>query len=156
MTAPYMQFWGKAQGEREGEPPWHPVAYHNLDVAAVADVLLRHNPKQMDRMARLLSASPAATCTLVVAMIALHDIGKFAAAFQAKVPERYPSCLPQWTGSTAIRHDLIGSELRKSARSALADHMAAGTRATLLLSGIASAVITGCRVSLIRPTFQPA
>jgi CRISPR-associated endonuclease/helicase Cas3 len=127
MSAPYLQFWGKAQGEREGEPHWHPVAYHNLDVAAVADVLLRHNPKRLDGLARLLRATPAATRTFVVAMIALHDIGKFAAAFQAKVPEFYPPspCLSPWTGSSAVRHDLIGSELRKSVRSALASHMAA-------------------------------
>ena len=114
----YLQFWGKAQGERPGEPLWHPVAYHNLDVAAVADVLLRSNPRRLSAMARMLGASDDATRVFLVAMIALHDIGKFSSAFQAKVPEFYPTCLTPWTQDTSVRHDLLGSELRERVWSA--------------------------------------
>ncbi len=112
-TETYLQFWGKALGGRPGEPLWHPVAYHNLDVAAVADVLLRSNPRRLSAMARLLGASDDATRVFLVAMIALHDIGKFSSAFQAKVPEFYPGCLTPWTQDTTVRHDLLGSELRE-------------------------------------------
>jgi CRISPR-associated endonuclease/helicase Cas3 len=115
---PYLQFWGKALGERLGEPLWHPVAYHNLDVAAVADVLLRRNPRRLSAMARMLGASNDATRVFLVAMIALHDIGKFSSAFQAKAPEFYPNCLTPWTQDTSVRHDLLGSEMRERVWSA--------------------------------------
>ncbi len=112
-SEPYLQFWGKAQGEREGEPCWHPAAYHNLDVAAVADGLLRQNPRRLAAMAALLAVAPDTARSFFVSLIALHDIGKFAAAFQAKVPAQYPSAhLKPWLGSAQVRHDLTASVWR--------------------------------------------
>jgi CRISPR-associated endonuclease/helicase Cas3 len=112
-SEPYLHFWGKAQGEREGEPSWHPAAYHNLDVAAVADVLLRQNPRRLSAMASRLGTSPQAARSFLVSLIAHHDIGKFAAAFQAIVPAHYPSDhLKLWQGNTRVRHDLTASVWR--------------------------------------------
>ncbi|MFM9938438.1 MAG: CRISPR-associated helicase Cas3' [Hyphomicrobiaceae bacterium] len=108
----YLTFWGKAGGERPNEPAWHPVAYHCLDVAAVADVLLRTNPRRLQAMSDLLGTSPEVARSFIVSLIALHDIGKFAAPFQAKCPDFYPTCLSKWTGSTLARHDEIGSAVR--------------------------------------------
>jgi CRISPR-associated endonuclease/helicase Cas3 len=34
----YFRYWGKADPNYEGEPKWHPLVYHCLDVAAVAAV----------------------------------------------------------------------------------------------------------------------
>ena len=31
-----FNYWGKADDKYPGEPKWHPLAYHSLDVAAVA------------------------------------------------------------------------------------------------------------------------
>ncbi len=31
----YYQYWGKADPNYPGEPKWHPLVYHCLDVAAV-------------------------------------------------------------------------------------------------------------------------
>ena len=31
-----FRYWGKADPNYPGEPKWHPLAYHSLDVAAVA------------------------------------------------------------------------------------------------------------------------
>lgn len=112
----YIRFWGKAQGEREGEPACHPNAYHNLDVAAVADVLLRLNRRCLTRFARQLGIPADTARSFLVSLTALHDIGKFSAAFQAKVPEHYPDGLKPWPGSTVVRHDQIGSQLRNLVR----------------------------------------
>ena len=55
----YLSFWGKASPKRRpGEPLSHSLAYHGLDVAAAADVLMRHNPRKLQAMARLLATSP--------------------------------------------------------------------------------------------------
>ncbi|MEQ1695268.1 MAG: CRISPR-associated helicase Cas3' [Hyphomicrobiaceae bacterium] len=119
----YLCFWGKAQGEREGEPAWHPNAYHSLDVAAVAGVLLETNPRSLGRIAHLLDTSTEAARNLLVALIALHDIGKFSAAFQAKVPAHYPNGLPPWPGATGVRHDRVGSQMLKVILSELTEHL---------------------------------
>lgn len=34
-----FKYWGKAKPDSSGGPAWHPLAYHCLDVAAVADVI---------------------------------------------------------------------------------------------------------------------
>lgn len=88
----YLQFWGKAQGALPDNPlTWHPLAYHCLDVAAVADELLRQNPRRLAAMARLAdTADVDAFRNFLIAMIALHDIGKFATTFQAKAPDAWP------------------------------------------------------------------
>jgi CRISPR-associated endonuclease/helicase Cas3 len=112
--AAYLQFWGKAGGARQGEPAWHPAAYHNLDVAAVADVLLQSNPRKLAQMALLLSTSPDSARRTLVALIALHDIGKFADAFQRKVPEAWPTAvLGEIKPIRGPRHDQTSFDLRE-------------------------------------------
>lgn len=90
---PYLEFWGKARGELPDQPAWHPNAYHCLDVAAVAWVLLEAFPRQLRLLARLLETTPDNLKGLLVAAIALHDIGKFGAAFQLKAPAHWPKVL---------------------------------------------------------------
>ena len=116
----YLQFWGKAQGERPPEPAWHPVAYHCLDVAAVVDVLLRANPRRLKGMAALLGVEPDVACQFLVKLIALHDVGKFSTAFQTKAPEFCPKHLKPHVGSFATRHDLIAWQLRDRVEDRLA------------------------------------
>ena len=60
----------------------HSVAHHCLDVAAAAVALLPIYPPPV--------AVPAAS---VIALIALHDVGKFSRTFQAKVPALWPASL---------------------------------------------------------------
>ena len=36
----HLTFWGKTRQPGTGRSEWHPVAYHSLDVAAAAFVLL--------------------------------------------------------------------------------------------------------------------
>lgn len=114
----YLKFWGKAHGPQDDEPGWHPLAYHNLDVAAVADVLLRRNPRKLAAMARLLDTPEDNARRLIVAMIALHDVGKFSREFQTKSKEAWESdggigeTLGAWETLSGARHDFIGSQLR--------------------------------------------
>ena len=104
--ADYLLFWGKAGGELPGAPAWHPAAYHNLDVAAVAGVLLDVHPRRSACMARLLGASPANARQVFVMLIALHVVGKFAEAFQCKVHERWPdAALGDFKHGIGPRHD---------------------------------------------------
>ena len=32
----YFAYWGKADPNYPGEPKWHPLAYHSLDMTGVA------------------------------------------------------------------------------------------------------------------------
>ncbi|GJG85711.1 hypothetical protein tb265_08920 [Gemmatimonadetes bacterium T265] len=87
----YLAFWGKAQPCENATHSWHPVAYHLLDVAAAADALLAARTHALGVGARLLGMEVGAARRLVVALAALHDLGKFGWAFQAKVEARWPA-----------------------------------------------------------------
>ena len=84
---PCLNFWGKAGGVIGDERSWHPIAYHSLDVAAVADALLTVNRRKLGVMADLLGTSRYNAHRFLVCLIALHDVGKFSKHFQAKSPE---------------------------------------------------------------------
>jgi CRISPR-associated endonuclease/helicase Cas3 len=92
LNCDYLHFWGKARPRDEAGSTWHPVAYHLLDVAASMEALLRVRPLLRQRAARLLGVPEEAASALLVAMAGLHDLGKFARPFQAKVRELWPAC----------------------------------------------------------------
>lgn len=105
----YLAFWGKAKADRACEPSWHPIAYHCLDVAAVADVLLATNPRRLAALANLLQTAPDNARRLLVCLIALHDVGKFTAAFQSKSIDAWPSAaLGAYAPYSGGRHDEDG------------------------------------------------
>ncbi|HET9798987.1 MAG TPA: CRISPR-associated endonuclease Cas3'', partial [Gemmatimonadaceae bacterium] len=88
--AQFLAFWGKARPESDEGPRFHPVAYHLLDVAAVAEELLRRRRLILERLSCLLGLKEEDARTLIVALAGLHDLGKFAPAFQAKAPQHWP------------------------------------------------------------------
>lgn len=111
----YLDFWGKARGSLPGEPATHPAAYHGLDVAAAADALLTANPRILMRFSTLLGTPPENARRCLVALVALHDIGKFSDAFQSMVPEAWPEKV---LGSPPIspasrHHTVVGLDLRE-------------------------------------------
>ena len=112
MTS-YLHFWGKAGGARDGGPATHPIAYHGLDVAGAADALIRANPRMLSRVATLLATDPENARRCLVALIALHDIGKFAEAFQWKVPEAWPREVlgDDWSFGDGSHHTEVALEL---------------------------------------------
>lgn len=89
----YLSFWGKARANRSNEPGYHPLAYHCLDVAAVADALLAANPRRLSALANLLQTTRDNARSLLLCLAALHDIGKFTSAFQSKSVEFWPTDL---------------------------------------------------------------
>ncbi len=70
-------FWAKARPFDNAAAAFHPIAGHALDVAATATLLAG---------GRGIGIPPSTLGFLV----ALHDIGKFSRAFQAKVPAAWP------------------------------------------------------------------
>ncbi len=84
----YFAYWGKAKKDPDqAGPDYHLLAYHSLDVAAVAaywwdhSLALRHlfcnNQKLEEHKVR----------AWLLFFIALHDLGKFDIRFQCKVPQ---------------------------------------------------------------------
>jgi CRISPR-associated endonuclease/helicase Cas3 len=112
----FRLFWGKAQPQPDaqsadavGAPcPFHPVAWHGLDVAAVFLALLEAWPDEARALEGTFEGgSPAARRALAV-LVALHDVGKFAPAFQAKAPEQAPSQLAPLPINIGIDHGATG------------------------------------------------
>ena len=90
-TRDLKRFWGKAQPREPGRgPAWHPLVYHALDVAAVGEALLRRDKGLKEHISNLLGLKPADAAPVLCYLLCLHDIGKFAKKFQAKVPDLYP------------------------------------------------------------------
>ena len=96
-----FNFWAKTDTDT-GAMQMHSVPHHCLDVAASAQALLGIFPPPVP--------VPAAS---IVALIALHDIGKFSRVFQAQVPELWPvSRLGLFQAPPAgHRHDEVGYSL---------------------------------------------
>lgn len=103
----YLSFWGKAaRAEDECSPSrqWHAAAFHMLDVAAVAQAWLAANKPQIPGLTNIGEAAWPA----IVALVALHDIGKFSRPFQSKLEDIWPVALGRCTKHDEPRHDTAG------------------------------------------------
>ena len=95
-----FHFWAKTDTD-SGTLRMHSVPHHCLDVAAAAQALLEIFPPPV-----------AVPHGALVALIALHDIGKFSRVFQAQVPELWPVSLGPFQAPPAgHRHDEVGYSL---------------------------------------------
>ncbi len=91
--ATWLDFWGKARPGAEAPAEWHALWKHALDVAATGYVLARSRPLLFRHLAGLLGWSVDELRGLWTFALALHDIGKFSRAFQAKAPDFWPAVL---------------------------------------------------------------
>ncbi len=107
-----LDFWGKAQPRDEDGPRWHPLAFHCLDVAAVGEVLLKHHRGLRDGLHRILGLPAREADALICFLLCLHDIGKFAKKFQAKVPDRFPACFDDDASGVPVSYDHGAGGLR--------------------------------------------
>ncbi|WP_223146862.1 CRISPR-associated helicase Cas3' [Methylomonas fluvii] len=82
MTASYFQYWGKAKPETETGPASHLLPYHCLDVAAVGWSWLAPETPVCKQLAVKLQVEPNWLQRWFTFCLALHDLGKFARAFQ--------------------------------------------------------------------------
>jgi CRISPR-associated endonuclease/helicase Cas3 len=106
-----LAFWGKAQPLGADGPGYHPLPYHALDVAAVGKVWCELDSRLTHWFAGLLGLASDHVSGLIAPLLALHDIGKFAAGFQSKVPEHFPSAVFGRTPNQSVagfRHDDAG------------------------------------------------
>jgi CRISPR-associated endonuclease/helicase Cas3 len=98
-------YWGKA--DRDGG--YHLLPFHALDVAACAAALLDARPGVLERLSTMLQLPGARVRVWLPFFIALHDLGKFSAAFQGLRPDiasRLGSKSPP--RAYGVRHDSLG------------------------------------------------
>lgn len=74
-------FWAKKDGD-----DWHDLTAHLLDVGAVCECLLQDRRVSAKIRERLGTAAIPDRVQLLSALLALHDIGKLAPGFQARMP----------------------------------------------------------------------
>lgn len=80
--ASYYQYWGKAKPQIEGDSSYHLLPYHCLDVAAVGWVLLAPDASICKHLAQQLQVETNWLRQWFAFCLCLHDLGKFARAFQ--------------------------------------------------------------------------
>lgn len=106
-------YWGKARENEQGKKEWHPLAYHNLDVAAALCALLKARPHWLTSLAEISGLTTEETLRRLTITAALHDIGKFAENFQWKIPD-LAETLGAQTGNWANSgHGSVGKSLWK-------------------------------------------
>ncbi len=104
----HYNYWGKAVDDNK---ECHLLVYHSLDVAAVAEVLLEQRTGLLDRLANSMGMEPAEARTWCVFLIGLHDLGKFAEAFQQLREDLRNAFWPHERirkRHYSIRHDALG------------------------------------------------
>jgi CRISPR-associated endonuclease/helicase Cas3 len=83
MAQQATQLWAKTR--LDGNPTWHPLLLHMLDVAVAAEAILAREPKQTrNRMAAILGLPWEDSRPWLLLLIASHDLGKACPGFQCK------------------------------------------------------------------------
>ena len=125
-----LRFWGKARPRDPNRGPgWHPLAFHSIDVAAVGEALLAWNRGPGRGLALLLGLRRDAAVSVICFLLCLHDIGKFAKKFQAKVPSLYPDCFGDDPAGLSAHYDHGAGGLRLFDAAAEAFKLPEGTSA---------------------------
>jgi CRISPR-associated endonuclease/helicase Cas3 len=111
MSESVLRYWGKA-GKGLDEDSFHPLVFHNLDVAACGRLLLERDHLLLDRLAAVSGLPGEVVPDWITFLLAIHDIGKYADGFQ----KLRPSLMERLQGRTATagypeRHDLLGYRL---------------------------------------------
>ena len=108
----WYDFWGKTDRRSKADlPPYHLLAYHNLDVAAAGQVILKEDVLLRRRLAGALDMDEDRLISFVTFLFALHDIGKFAEDFQGYLQSKlFETLRKRGTRSTSyhVRHDTLG------------------------------------------------
>jgi len=105
----YYRYWGKARPDKGVGPACHLLPYHCLDVAAVGWRLLYPDKPMASQLAGQLLVEPEWLRSWFVFCLALHDLGKFARAFQGQrqgLSGDLVKANPRMTYSE--RHDSLG------------------------------------------------
>jgi CRISPR-associated endonuclease/helicase Cas3 len=108
-----LRCWGKT-----GAYPadFHPAIFHMLDVGHVAEALVRPpaSPRWRKSLAAVLDTAPEMLGVWLPYVVAMHDIGKISAGFQAQRSDQRKRLEMEgfpfegWRGNLKIHHSLIG------------------------------------------------
>lgn len=103
---PYLNYWAKRKREESAPQSWHPLAYHSLDVAAVALTLQKEHSALITRFSEFHNIAAQDLERLNVFLASLHDLGKISRTFQNLVPDLWPIHLPEkgMAGTGGLRH----------------------------------------------------
>ncbi len=88
--ATYFRYWGKADPNYPGNPKWHPLVYHCLDVAAVARTYLKIHSNLLSSLSTTLKATSDDILDAVTFFASFHDIGKLSVPFQSSISTQKP------------------------------------------------------------------
>lgn len=100
-----MHYWGKASEDGS----YHLLPYHCLDVAAVGYSLLDTSKSLNQRLSRELEVPPSWLQRWFAFCLSLHDIGKFATAFQGQVTNLSDKLVPSNSKMPYTEsHDTLG------------------------------------------------
>ena len=107
------QYWGKTkQQDKTTGDNFHLLVYHCLDVAAVGHLLLAPTKPLTKELATFLSLSRETLQRLITFCLALHDLGKFASAFQQFYNHESPLLIQAISRAPYdgrnYRHDMLG------------------------------------------------
>ena len=81
------------------------MALHALDVAAVGELMLLSHKSLRRRLRETCGLREQEMLPALRFLLCLHDVGKFAKKFQAKVPERFPACFDTDPADVATSFD---------------------------------------------------
>ena len=104
----YFAYWGKARPENASGVPCHLLPFHSLDVAACAKLLLELPGFALEGLSEELKWPSELVARLFVFWAAVHDVGKFASAFQGLVPDLFPRSVERKKPVERQRHDTLG------------------------------------------------
>lgn len=96
QAAGYFGYWGKAKKDPDQDgPDYHLLAYHSLDVAAVAAHWWDNSPALRHLFCLNQRMDESRVRAWLLFFIALHDLGKFDIRFQCKVPQVWLALNPE-------------------------------------------------------------
>ncbi|HEY2740290.1 MAG TPA: CRISPR-associated endonuclease Cas3'', partial [Thermoanaerobaculia bacterium] len=107
-----LRYWGKAGIAALDDASFHPLIFHNLDVAACGRLLLERDHLLRRRLAEVSGLAEEPLVDWITFLLAIHDIGKYADGFQ----HLRSSLMERLQGRIAPvgypeRHDLLGYRL---------------------------------------------
>jgi CRISPR-associated endonuclease/helicase Cas3 len=89
-----LQYWGKALTSGRNDTPYHLLAYHALDVAAVAEIWWQYSRVIRQRFHHATGLDEVQTHAWTLFFIALHDYGKWDIRFQLKAIDALEALFP--------------------------------------------------------------
>ena len=102
------RYWGKADGTSPNSTKIHLLIYHCLDVSAVGKAYFQNNKSTLKSLSGKVGLKDFEFLQFFCFFIALHDIGKFAAAFQNLKPDLRSFLNKPSKKHYTTRHDALG------------------------------------------------